>query len=175
MFKKFIKRIPVHSRWRIALRTIPFVVIIVVLKSMVHYGGWDFLTLNSLFTVIISANIFLIGFLISGTLVDNKESEKLPGDLSASLETMADEGLIIYKNKKSREAKDFLIKLAQFNKSLIAWFHKEERTDSPMRELVSFNDDFLKMETQTQSNFIARLKGEYKLIRKMVNRIHVIR
>ena len=32
-------------------------------------------------------------------LVDYKESEKIPGELSSSLETMADEGLIIFQNK----------------------------------------------------------------------------
>ncbi len=101
MIKKLHRKLSIHSRWKIALKTIPFVVIILLLKFLAHYFGYEFLTLSPLFTAIISANIFLIGFLISGTLTDYKESEKLPGDLSASLETMADEAMIIYKNKKS--------------------------------------------------------------------------
>lgn len=166
---------PVHSRWKLALKTIPFVAVIVLVKFLAHYFGYEFLTLNSLFTAIISANIFLIGFLISGTLVDYKESEKLPGDLSASLEAMADEGLIIYKNKKSQEAKDFLLKLSRFNTALIDWFYKKERTSSLLDKLLSFNDDFLAFENQTQANFIVRLKQEQNSIRKMINRIHTIR
>jgi predicted membrane chloride channel (bestrophin family) len=175
MLKNIFKKIPLHSRWNLALKTIPFVIVIVLLKFAVHYFGYEFLTLNSLFTAIISANIFLIGFLISGTLVDYKESEKLPGDLSASMETMADEGLIIYKNKKSQEAKNFLLKLSQFNKSLIDWFYKKEKTGQIMEKLLSFNDDFLAFESQTQANFIVRLKQEQNSIRKMINRIHTIR
>ncbi len=175
MIKNIFNKIPVHSRWRLALKTIPFVVIIILLKFGIHYFGYEFLTLNSLFTAIISANIFLIGFLISGTLVDYKESEKLPGDLSASMETMADEGLIIYKNKKSQEAKNFLLKISQFNKSLVDWFYKKERTSNLMEKLLSFNDDFLAFENQTQANFIVRLKQEQNSIRKMINRIHTIR
>lgn len=157
------------------MKTIPFVVGIVLLKSIAHYFGYEFLSLNSLFTAIISANIFLIGFLISGTLVDYKESEKLPGDLAASLETMADEGLIIYKNKKSQEAKNYLQKLSDFNEMLVGWFYKKERTGDLMQKLLSFNDDFLAFESQTQANFIARLKQEQNGIRKMINRIHTIR
>ena len=149
--------------------------IIVLFKFAAHYFGYEFLTLNSLFTAIISANIFLIGFLISGVLVDYKESEKLPGDLSASLETMADEGLIIYKNKKSQEAKDFLFKLSQFSKLLADWFYKKEKTNKLMEKLLSFNDDFLAFENQTQANFIVRLKQEQNSIRKMINRVHTIR
>ena len=175
MMKKIIKKIPLHSRWNLALKTVPFVAVIVLLKFAMHYLGSEFLTLNSLFTAIISANIFLIGFLISGTLVDYKESEKLPGDLAASLETMADEGLIIHKNKKSREAADFLHKLSRFNRALVEWFYKKERTSELMKKLLSFNDDFLAFENQTQANFIVRLKQEQNSIRKMINRIHTIR
>jgi hypothetical protein len=175
MLQKLTNKIHLNSRWKLAIRTTPFVLIIILLKFIVHYFGYEFLTLNSLFTAIISANIFLIGFLISGVLVDYKESEKLPGDLSASLETMADEGLIIYKNKKSKEAKDFLLKLSQFNKSLIDWFYKKERTNNLMSKLRSFNDDFLAFEPQTQANFIVRLKQEQNSIRKIINRIHTIR
>jgi hypothetical protein len=175
MIQRIIDKIPIHSRWKLALKTIPFVVVIILFKFATHYFGYEFLTLNSLFSAIISANIFLIGFLISGVLVDYKESEKLPGDLSASLETMADEGMIIYKNKKSKEAKDFLIKLSQFNRALTDWFYKKERTSVLMGKLRSFNDEFLAFESQTQANFIVRLKQEQNLIRKMINRIHTIR
>lgn len=175
MFQKITNKIPIQSRWRLALKTIPYVVVVVLVKFAVHYYGYEFLTLNSLFTAIISANIFLIGFLISGTLVDYKESEKLPGDLSASMEAMADEGLIIYKNKQSQEAKNFLLKIADFNASLIAWFYKKERTSTIMDKLASFNDDFLAFESQTQANFIVRLKQEQNAIRRMINRIHTIR
>ncbi|MEI7579896.1 MAG: hypothetical protein WCJ58_07760 [bacterium] len=168
-------RLPNHTKWKVALKTLPFVIIIVICKSLIHYLGAEFLTLNSLFTAIISANIFLIGFLISGTLVDYKESEKIPGDLASSLETMADEGLIIFKNKKSREAKKFLQKLFEFNKSLLAWFYKKEKTTILLNKLQAFNDDFLAFESQTQANFIVRLKQEQNLIRKLIHRTHTIR
>jgi len=170
-----MKYIKLHSRWKLAVKTIPPVLFIVLLKFTAHYLGYEFLTLNSLFTAIISANIFLIGFLISGTLVDYKESEKLPGDLASSIETMADEGLIIYANKKTKDAKNYLKKLAEFNKSIIDWFYKKERTEELMEKLRSFNDDFLIFEGQTQANFIARLKQEQNAIRRMINRAHTIR
>ncbi len=175
MVQQILNKIPVNSRWRLAMKTLPFILVIIFLKFVAHYFSYEFLTLNSLFTAIISANIFLIGFLISGTLVDYKESEKIPGDLSASLETMADEGLIVYKNKKSQTAKDYLASLSAFNESLIKWFYKNERTENIMKKLVSFNDYFLIFEGETQANFIVRLKQEQNSIRKMINRIHTIR
>lgn len=175
MTKVNIGKIPLGARWRLAVNTLPLVAVIILLKFLAHYYDYEFLALNSLFTAIVSANIFLIGFLISGVLVDYKESEKLPSELSASLESMADEGLIIYKNKRSREAKDYLRKISDFNRSLIDWFYKKERTEDLMSKLHSFNDDFLAFESQTQANFIVRLKQEQNAIRKMINRVHTIR
>ena len=117
--QKFLKNLAVHHRWKLVLKTLPFIIVILLIKLLIHYLGYEFLPLNALFTAVISANIFLIGFLISGVLVDFKESEKMPGDLAASLETLADEGFIIYKSKNSREAMDYLCHLSDFNNSLV--------------------------------------------------------
>lgn len=170
-----ISRLPISSKWHIALRTIPLVAIVLLIKYIVHNMGYEILELNSLFTAIISANIFLIGFLISGTLVDYKESEKLPGELSSSLETMADEAIIIYKQKKSKDAVVFLQKLILFNDLLLDWFHKKIHSDELIRQLQTFNDDFIALEPQTQANFIVRLKQEQNALRRVVRRIHTIR
>lgn len=175
MIHKVVTRVPVHSRWHLALKTIPFVLLVMAVKYAAHIYGYEVLPLSSLFTAVISATIFLISILVSGTLVDYKESEKLPGDLAASIEAMADEGLIILKNKKSTEAKAYLQKIIQFNKALIDWFHHRETTDDLFTKLRSFNDDFLVLESQTQANFIARLKQEQNNLRRMITRIHTIR
>lgn len=175
MFHKITHNIPVHSRWRLTFKIIPLIVAVVAIKYAVHHMGYEFLTLNALFTAIISANIFLIGFLISGTLADYKESEKIPGDLAASMEAMADEGLIIYANNNSVEAKNYLRKLSAFNELLVNWFYKKEKIATLKNHLRSFNDDFLALEGQTQANFIVRLKQEQHAIRKMIHRVHTIR
>jgi len=175
MIQKIVGRIPLRSRWKLAVRTVPVVAVILLLKLAMHYLGYEFLSPSSLFTAVVSASIFLIGFLLSGVLGDYKESEKIPGDLGASLETMADEGFILYKNKKSKEARDYLVQLSHFNRSLIAWFYGSERTESLMEKLSAFNECFLAFESQTQANYISRLKQEQNLIRKMINRIHTIR
>jgi hypothetical protein len=163
------------QKWRLAFKVIPFVIVIIFLKFIVHYFGIEFLTLNALFTALISANVFLVGFLISGVLVDYKEGEKIPGDLAASLETMTDEGLIIYKSKKDIRAKEYLKRLEIFTNSILNWFYKKERTHELGEKLRQFNDDFFNFEALTQANFIVRLKQEQNLLRKMIMRIHTIR
>jgi predicted membrane chloride channel (bestrophin family) len=173
--KKFLKMFALQSKWKLAIWTVPFVLAIILFKSFIHFLGYEFLSLNSLFTAVISANVFLVGFLISGTLVDYKESEKIPGDIATSLETMADEGFIIFKNKKTEESKKYLNHLLDFSNSLINWFYKKEKTNVLMEKLFAFNNFFLVFENQTQANFIVRLKQEQNSLRKMINRVHAIR
>ena len=50
------------SRWRLAIKTLPFIVIVVIAKYFAHLYDIEFLSLNALFTALVSANIFLIGF-----------------------------------------------------------------------------------------------------------------
>jgi hypothetical protein len=165
----------IYTKWRLAVSVLPFLVVIVALKFGAHYMGWEFLSLNTLFTGIISANIFLIGFLLSGVLVDYKESEKIPGDLAASFETLADECLILHKSKKTDAARMCLIHLTGMLESTIRWFYKKERTQKLLDDISDLSEHFFELEPHTQANFIVRLKQEQHLIRKMIIRVHTIR
>ena len=44
------------------------VAVVVALKLAAHWLGWEFISLNPLFSGIIAANVFLMGFLLSGVL-----------------------------------------------------------------------------------------------------------
>lgn len=68
----------------------------------------------------------------------------------ACLETLADEGFIIYKSKSSREALDYLCHLSDFNNSLVEWFYKKEKTEKLMEKIFEFNKYFLAFEALTQ-------------------------
>lgn len=163
------------NKWRLAIRTVPIVIAVIIAKYVAHYYEVEFLSLNALFTAIISANIFLIGFLITGTLSDFKESERLPGELAASLQVIADEAYIVFLNKKTQESKELLNSVLDLNEKIINWFYKKTKTQEIYNHLVSLNKNFLAIEPQTQANFIVRIKNEQNNIRRTVGRIHTIR
>ena len=163
------------QKWHLTFKVIPIVILVIILKLIAHKFGMEFISLNPLFTGIVTANIFLLGFLIAGVLSDYKESEKLPGELASSIETIVDECLIIYKNKKAKPAQDCLEHTLDLTNSINNWFFKKERTRALMDKLSAFNDFFLAFESLTQANFIARLKQEQSAIRRMLIRIHTIR
>jgi hypothetical protein len=172
---QLIKKFPFLRRWSIAIKILPLVLIISTLKAITHYYDFEFFELNSLFTAIISTNVFLIGFLITGVLSDYKESEKIPGDIASILETLSDEGVILYQNTKNQDAFNYLKDIEYLINDILKWFHKEVKTTILMGQISALNQHFLEFEKHTQANFISRLKQEQNNLRKIINRVHTIR
>ncbi|HEY9206543.1 MAG TPA: hypothetical protein VIO58_11555, partial [Candidatus Methanoperedens sp.] len=156
------------QKWSLAFKVLPVIAFIIILKLIAHQYSLEFISLNPLFTGVVTANIFLLGFLIAGVLTDYKESEKLPGELAASIESIVDECLIINKNRKAKPAQDCLEYVLDLTGSIKDWFFKKERTRSLMNKIDGLNDFFLAFESLTQANFIARLKQEQSAIRRML-------
>jgi hypothetical protein len=144
-------------------------------KLAAHSLGWEVISLNPLFSGIVAANVFLLGFLLSGVLADYKESERLPGELAASIETIADEAATVYESKKADAGRRFLEYLRGLTQSIRDWFYKQQPTRQVMEQLGEMGHHFVALESLTQANFIARLKQEQSNIRRLLIRIHTIR
>jgi len=175
---KFLDRIligRVPAKWTIVAKVIPVVAALFVAKILISLTDADFITLTTLFGSIVAANVFLLGFLLAGTLADYKESERLPGELAASIESLADECLITRKSKGTRETEDAVKYMADFASLVRRWFHRQERTRTVMDRISGMNDIFLSFEPLTQPNFIVRMKQEQATIRKIVIRVDTIR
>lgn len=164
-----------EKRHALLLNAVVTVLLVTGAKLVVHWLGWEVISMNPLFSGIVAANVFLMGFLLSGVLADYKESERLPGELAASIETIADEAASVYESKKAEAAKQFLEYLLNLTISIKQWFHKREQTRHLMASLGEMTHYFVALECLTQANFIARLKQEQSNIRRMIIRIHTVR
>jgi hypothetical protein len=169
-YKKFFQK------WSIAIRIMPLLILVALLKTFSHKFGLEVMELNALFTSLVAGTIFLIGFLISGVLSDYKESEKIPSELTASLRTLLDDTLTIDKGKNSESAKQFILFQKKFVKSLMEWFHKKERTKVILHKISAMNDFIVDFEKEgIQANYLIKLKNEQSNIRKYLLRIDTIR
>ncbi len=165
----------VLQRWRLVFKVAPYVLIAALIKVGLDVLGWEPIPLSPLYTGLVGATIFLLGFLLAGTLADYKESEKLPGDLAASIETIADECLILYSDKQAKPAVDCLRSLRGLGASLIDWFYGRVASSTVFDRISGLNSSFLAFEPLTQPNFIVRLKQEQSAIRRMLIRVETIR
>ena len=166
----------VVQKWTIAIKILPIVLAVALLKFLSHKLEFEVMELNALFTSLVAGTIFLIGFLISGVLSDYKESEKIPSELAASMRTLFDDTFTIYKGKNSNKAGEFIEFQKLFIRSLIDWFYKRERTKSILDKISSMNEYFIEFENEgIQANYIIKMKNEQNSLRKMILRIDTIR
>lgn len=163
------------KKWVVGLKILPLLGMIIVLKLVLHYLGWEVLSLNPLFASIVGATIFLLSFLITGVLTDFKESEKIPGDMAACLLAISDEAICIRTSKKCLEANRLLQHLSGLSGDIINWFHKKERSKLIMDKISALNDHYVAIEPFTQATLLSRLKQEQGNLRRAVIRSHTIR
>jgi predicted membrane chloride channel (bestrophin family) len=164
-----------RSQRRLLQRVGLMVIIVLGAKLVAHSVGWELLTINPLFSGIIAANVFLMGFLLSGVLSDFKESERLPGELAAGLENLFQEVRGIKIARDEANVEPCLRLLVQLNQDILGWFHKKHRTLELMEHLNELTDHFAELEKWTQATLVARLKQEQGNLRRTLTRIHTIR
>lgn len=163
-------------KWNIAIKVLPVLGLIAILKTSSHLMGYEVLQLNALFTSLVAGTIFLIGFLISGVLSDYKESEKLPTELVCSLIALYDDIYLLVKCKQSDTAIQYIAFHRSFVNIIPDWFTKKEKTRSILAKISRMNDYIVDLEIEgVQANYIIKLKSEQSNIRKIIMRIDTIR
>jgi hypothetical protein len=161
--------------WRLPLQAFAIAVAIVLIRVVLDKAGLERISVSPLVATIITATVFILGFLLTGVLSDYKESEKLPGDLAVSLGVIADECAVLWRHKQAAPARDCLLHVVDLVSSFKRWFCKTERTQVLSEKLSALGDHFFLLEPFTQANFIVRLKQEQTAITRMLTRIHTIR
>src|SRR4051794_30199499 len=106
---------------RLLVGALPWALAIVVLKAIIDATPWNELELSPLLTAAVSAEVFIVGFMLAGTTGDFKEAERLPGEIAASLETMADECLITWQDIRLDNARSCVAQLLGIGGSIRSW------------------------------------------------------
>ena len=80
-------------KWKLLITTMPFVLLVLAVKVLLSNGlHFDGLIDFSDVAIVLTGGVFLIGFMLAGTIADYKESEKIPGELAANLEYLEEAG-----------------------------------------------------------------------------------
>ena len=167
---------------RLLIGALPFAVAIVALKAFAaevpgpgSSPDWQWLELSPLLAGAIAAEVFVLGFLLNGTAGDFKEAERLPGEVAASLETMADECLIAYDELRLPEAKACLAQLIEIGSSIRMWLMQDRGFDDVLSDIRALNGSFQVLAPALQAGFTTRLKSEQASLRRLVIRMDTMR
>jgi len=84
------------KRYVLVLRALGIVTVLVGIKMVIDMFGLDVITVSPVITAIVAGVIFTIAIIFSGVLTDFKESEKIPGEMAASIKSLyRDTGVLL--------------------------------------------------------------------------------
>jgi hypothetical protein len=160
---------------RLLVAAAPWVALVIAAKLVVELTDLHLFELSPLLAGAIGAEIFILGFLLSGTAGDFKEAEKLPGEVASSLETIADECLITHEEFKLPEARTAMRQLIEISRSVRLWLVHDRGLDDVLSDVRALNEPYRVFAPVIQAGFTTRLKTEQSSIRKLVLRMDSMR
>jgi hypothetical protein len=89
------------KKWGLVLKVLVIVSILLVIKRLIDFLDLDVSFASPLITALVGGVIFTIAIIFTGTLADYKESEKIPGELAASIKALyRDSNILPVKDEK---------------------------------------------------------------------------
>ena len=146
---------------------------VVIIKYIFHEFGWELIEQTSLHNSVISSVTFGIGFLLSATIADYKESERIPSDFASNLEDMYDDAASIHKSYPVFDINDFREQL----RSIALGFSKDARKKSydARQDIRKMSPFFSQMEIgKVPPNFIVKLKQQQTQLLRSRQRVNYI-
>jgi hypothetical protein len=161
------------KNYRIFLWALAAALLTLPVKYILHHFGLEFIEQTSLHNSVISSVIFVLGFVLSATITDYKESERIPADFAANIEDM-------YNDAKEMHKAYPKFNLDQFRKSLIdilKVFRDGTRVKrrGARREIAELQICFADMERAgVPPNFITKLKTQQTQLMRNMFRVNYI-
>jgi ABC-type multidrug transport system fused ATPase/permease subunit len=165
-----------RKKYRIAITVFIITAVVITLRQVITHNTGVTIAPSSLFASAVGGVIFLIAFMLSGTVSDYKESEKLPGEVAAYLENIHDEG----RYAKSMNAEFKLDKLdariVQIIEELKADLLSDQITKKSIDTVALLTESALEMEAlKIPAGYISRVKADRDNTRKTILRMYQIK
>jgi hypothetical protein len=162
-------------KWRLMLTTLPVVAVVLVAKMAVQFWlGFDGLVPFSDVGVIMTACVFLIGFLLAGTMADYKESEKLPAEISTTLETLEEILMLGATNRPGLHLPELRRSVLELTDAIKSWLVHRQSTDEVYGSLSAMGRVIRRLEMAGAGPYASRAVPQLLALRKTVARIDVI-
>lgn len=163
------------KKWGIMLKAAIITIILLVVRTVIDLNGLDTVPINPVVGAFISGAIFTIAIIFTGTFTDFKESEKVGGDLAASLKALYNDSRVLPLTDEG-PARVLRAHVRDLHRTMNHCFKDNcWNLEDINREMDKINND---IRTLAYANvappLIAKLRNELGVIDKMTNRIEVI-
>ena len=146
---------------------------VVVVKYFLHAFNFELIEQSSLHNGVLSSVTFVLGFLLSATISDYKESERIPADFAAQVEDMYDDAVMIHQNYPVFDLDSFRKQL----RKVTLGFGKDvrKRSYNARADIRGLGPYFAEMEKgKVPPNFIVKLKQQQTVMLRHRHRVNYI-
>lgn len=162
-----------QSRLRIFTISFLVTILVVVAKVALHETGNEILSLGSLHTAVVTGTFFVLGFLLSTTIADYKESERVPSEFSSILENMYEDAEATHAAYPKFDLDKFRTKLSEVASSFAEGIRKKKHT--ARFAIHELNSSFVEMEKAgVPPNYVVKLKQQQAQLLKILFRVTYI-
>lgn len=163
-------------KWKLMLTTLPFVaatLAVALTRDFVLHlkGPVEFSDVAPIFTSV----SLIIGFMLAGVMTDYKESEKLPGEIAAELETLGDMIVVMKAAGKEVDIPGAKSKHAVLVRTVEDWLMRRTEIEACYAALDDFNEAAMAMFEAGGATYAARGLNETNNLRKLITRVAAIR
>lgn len=147
--------------------------IVIPIKYAMHYFGLELIEQTSLHNSVISSVIFVLGFVLSATIADYKESERIPAEFAANIEDMYNDAKEIHKTYSKFDLDRFRLSLID----ILKVFREGTRVNrkGARREIAELQASFADMERAgVPPNFVTKLKTQQTQLMRNMFRVNYI-
>ena len=159
--------------FRIFIIALTAAIIVVIVKHLLHSLGWELIEQSSLHNGVISSVTFVLGFILSATIADYKESERIPSDFATNIEDMYNDGLEIYSSYPVFDIEGYR---KQLRKIALGFGNDARKRTADSRKAIRELGPYLTaMEIgKVPPNFIVKLKQQQTLLLRSRQRVDYI-
>jgi len=163
------------NKWKLLLKSLPIVMIVLAIKLVItevfQYKGMMEL---SEMGIILTGGVFLMGFMLAGTMADYKESEKLPSEIASSFESLEETYINSLASKPNIDKNLVKTEIMVLINSVYDWFYKKIDNSKLSENFEIFAKSLQKVEPEFQAGIYLKVLGEMQNIRKTVGRVNYI-
>lgn len=162
-------------KWKLMLTTLPFVALMVGLNlGVAHLGLFEGVIEFADIGMVLTGGIFLIGFMLAGTMADYKEAERLPAEVACSLETIEETFTQAAASKPVLDGAALRRRVLATTEALFAWLYKQAPQAGVYAALEDLTAAANDLEKAGSGPLGIRALNEIHALRKSVTRVGVI-
>ncbi len=162
-------------KWKLMISTLPVVLMLLGIKLFLeHVLGFEGLIDFSDVGIILTSGVFLIGFLLAGTMADYKEAEKLPADLSCTLETLEEIFVLAATDRPGLDVTELRCEVLVLTDAIRSWLGGRCASPDVYAAMTRVSDVLQQLERAGAGPYASRAVPQLLMVRRCVSRVDVI-